>query len=281
MSALMLPHALKSARIAVSVSESEDLPRLGLGEIHFRLALGEIARSIVVADGHVGYGGHLKATGYTAFLVQEVQRYGRRDQPLRVYLPWPEHRRMPLQELIAEMREIGLFGEILCLDRDGKIIDPRKDRSEAPEDTPLDIVRASLTAMRKHVSRDCAARVLIGGRRRGFQGDMPGLVEEALISLEERRPLYLVGGFGGATLDMIARVSTAEVSHPPALDSLKEEPRMTEALARFQKAISDRSWEALDNGLSPEENLLLANTPRPSEIAALISLGLGRRLKMV
>lgn len=46
-------------------------------------------------------------------------------------------------------------------------------------------------------------RVLIGGKRAGFQGAMPGVLEEAIISLERSRPLYLAGGFGGITLDII------------------------------------------------------------------------------
>jgi hypothetical protein len=44
-------------------------------------------------------------------------------------------------------------------------------------------------------------RVLIGGRRHSFEGEMPGLLEEALIALEARQPLYLAGGAFGAAWD--------------------------------------------------------------------------------
>ena len=37
------------------------------------------------------------------------------------------------------------------------------------------------------------------------------------------------------------------------------------------------NWTGLDNGLSDEENRRLADSHRPSEIAALVSLGLGRK----
>ena len=42
-------------------------------------------------------------------------------------------------------------------------------------------------------------RVCLGGRTEGYQGKEPGVMEEARLALTYRRPLYLMGGFGGAT----------------------------------------------------------------------------------
>ena len=42
-------------------------------------------------------------------------------------------------------------------------------------------------------------RVCLGGRTDGYQGREPGVMEEARLALTYRRPLYLMGGFGGAT----------------------------------------------------------------------------------
>ena len=50
------------------------------------------------------------------------------------------------------------------------------------------------------------ARIVIGGKREGFRGAMPGIFEEVLFALERRQPLYLAGGFGGATLDVIRKL---------------------------------------------------------------------------
>jgi SLOG-like protein len=41
------------------------------------------------------------------------------------------------------------------------------------------------------------------GRRKGLQGNLPGVVEEALISLDAGQPIYLAGGFGGVTMDIL------------------------------------------------------------------------------
>src|ERR1700689_331680 len=88
----LLPrNALSGCCIAISASESADFGRLGLVETHFKLALAEIARSVLVSGGKLAYGGHLNLDGYTGFLIDELQRYSRRDRPLRVCLAWPEH----------------------------------------------------------------------------------------------------------------------------------------------------------------------------------------------
>jgi hypothetical protein len=43
------------------------------------------------------------------------------------------------------------------------------------------------------------ARVALAGRTCGFSGILPGIFEEALLTLDHALPLYLLGGFGGAT----------------------------------------------------------------------------------
>ena len=49
----------------------------------------------------------------------------------------------------------------------------------------------------------------------------------------------------------------------------------------FEDIRKQESWVGLENGLSDEENRELAASHRPSEIAALISLGLGKRFMKV
>src|ERR1700747_3069432 len=97
--AQLLPsNALKDIRLGISVSDSPDLARLGLLEAHFRLALGEIARCVLVSGGFLAYGGHLHPDGYTTFLEQELHRYSRRDRPLHICLAWQEHRELSPSE---------------------------------------------------------------------------------------------------------------------------------------------------------------------------------------
>lgn len=59
---------------------------------------------------------------------------------------------------------------------------------------------AELTALRNHITQllDPGCRICLGGKTSGYQGDEPGVMEEARLALEYRKPLYLMGGFGGA-----------------------------------------------------------------------------------
>ncbi len=272
--------ALSGIRLGISVSGSPDLGRLGLLESHFRLALGEIARCVLLGGGTLGYGGHLDPEGYTAFLVKELQRYGSRDRPLRVFLAWPEHRKLSVSEIGKQKELLGLCGEIVCLDVDGAKIDPFKDRpEEAVEETDEAATRSGLTAMRGHMAENTDGRIFLGGRRAGFQGDMPGLVEEAIMAVEKGQPVYLAGGFGGVTLDMVRALGADDGSILPtgAEEPARRDERLVRGLEKLADAHSRTGRKGLDNGLTGSENGKLAVTHRPSEIAALVSLGLGRR----
>jgi hypothetical protein len=69
-----------------------------------------------------------------------------------------------------------------------------------------------MTAMRESQVRTAKARVLLGGKvgptltttpegrrdTRWYSGRIPGVIEEALVSLKGGQPLYIIGAFGGA-----------------------------------------------------------------------------------
>jgi hypothetical protein len=276
---LLPSNALTNVRLGISVSDSPDLARLGLLETHFRLALAEIARCVLVSGGHLCYGGYLRPDGYTTFLMQELHRYSRRDRPLHICLAWQEHRKLSLSELKAQQEALGLYGRIFCLDPEGNVIDPYLNRPEEPiPEADAKIVKQSLTALRRYMARHTQGRIFIGGRRRGFQGDMPGVVEEALISLDARQPIYLAGGFGGVTVDILQALGIDDGAWlPQGPDMASPDERLVRGIGMLENIRNRDDWTGLENGLSDEENRKLAAAHRPSEIAALISLGLGRR----
>ena len=275
---LLPANALAGVRVGISVSDSPDLPSLGLLEIHFRLALGEIARCVVVSGGTLSYAGRIDPSGYTAFLIKELQRFHRRDRPLLVTLALPEHLGLTNHELKDCRKDLGLFGNLECLDRHGDAV-AIADEGRGAGGGPLDPVAAAqaLTAMRTHVAKLCHARVFLGGRRTGYTGQMPGLIEEVILSLQCNKPLYLAGGFGGITLDIVKALGVDDASWFPAMQRQAQDAGLTTALEQLSDAARRMNWKATNNGLTAEENRKLASTHRPSEIAALVSLGLGRR----
>ena len=274
---LLPPFALKGISLGLSVLESPDLLRLGLTETHFRLTLAEIARCVWVSGGNLAYGGNLRPDGYTNFLIHELERYNRRDRPLKICLAWTEHRRLPLSALRTEKDDLGLYGSITQLDANGKEVALDYQRGEDAQLTfEVDTTRRSLTALRQYMTSNTDGRILIGGKRAGFQGEMPGLLEEALYSLEAGRPLYLAGGFGGITHDIALRLRIDDGKWVPRL-SVATEERVERGMERLVDAMKKTGGRSFENGLSASENQRLAGCHRPSEIATLVSLGLGRR----
>lgn len=277
----LLPlNALRGIRLGLSVSGSADLVRLGLLENHFRIALGEIARCVLYSGGQIVYGGHLDPRGYTAFLIHELKRYGGEKNPsLHICLAWQEHRKLSTSKLEKQNNSLGVLGTITCLDVDGNPIDPIKGRSEHPiPETDECVHTKSLTALRHYMAEHVDAQIFIGGRHEGFHGDVPGLIEEAIITLEAGRSIYLVGGFGGVTLDIIRALEIDDGSwFPRGINERVSRQQLRKGLSRLEKIRRNSKWVGLRNGLSDDENRKLATTHRPSEIATLICLGLGRK----
>lgn len=275
MDSLLPRDALKNVRLGLSASDSPDLARLGLDRRHFQLALGELARLVLAGGGTLAWGGHLQPDGLTPFLVDELIRYGRKDEDaLLICLAWWVHREVPLSTIKATKDRLGLLGRVVCLDPTGAEIEQDIDRSEAPEPVvdPLE-KQKQLTAMRRYLIKHTQGRLMIGGKRSGFQGRQPGLVEEALMTLDAKQPLYLAGGFGGASAD-IARAAGMKMDWLiPDPDADAPDPRLTQGLKDVEDTVTANP---LITGLDPDDRVALACTHRPSEIATLVSRGLGR-----
>lgn len=275
---LLGAESLTGLTLGISVSESADLERLGFLETHFRLALAEIARCVVVSGGNLVYGGHLRPDGYTSFLVRELERYNRRNQPLVSCLAWSEHRAMTLNQLRNEQKSLGLLGRLVCLDIAGAPIDPTQGRGEDVQPVENKLATQALSGLRQYLSNNSDARAFIGGKRGGYQGTMPGLLEEALYAFEKGQPVYLVGGFGGITLDIARAVGLDDAKRMHDFDGTQQQDKgTTNGLVQIVERAKKTNFQSLSNGLSDDENKRLVACYRPSEIATLIGLGLGRK----
>ena len=141
------------------------------------------------------------------------------------------------------------------------------------------------------------ARIVLGGKVEGYRGFIPGIFEEALLSLEKRRPLYLLGGFGGAT-EVLAEALLADPSaalsdalqegwqrqNTPGLALLKNTDgslaASTSALLRaLHEAIRSARGQlakALNNGLDEADNRRLLTTRDMREALGLVHKGLAQ-----
>jgi hypothetical protein len=281
--------SMAGRRIAVSVSTSPDIDRLGLTERHVQLALAELARAVFTSGGTLVYGGHLKPGGYTPLLIEEFERWhvsgpertdGKRREGagLTLCLAWSVHRATALSR-IEEVRDmLGVAGKLIAFDLDGKVVDPAEGRGEQPPQPPPDQYqeRRALRTMRQWMTANSDARVVVGGARWHPDGRVPGIAEEALLALEARQPVYLAGGFGGAAHDVVQALgvghedwgAAAPEGLPAAVAGLEE------ALANLRAMRENSGWAGLRNGLTDQENQRLATSPRASEIAMLVHRGL-------
>ena len=274
---LLPPDTLAGVRLGISASSSPDLHRIGLLEDHFRLALGEVARTVLVLGGSLQYCGHLDPGGYTTFLIAELKRYGGRQvDRFSVVLPWSVHRRLSLPDIRRAEKELGLFGEFQYLDEGGVPIECAAGRGDPPAVVPEAQIAPSLSGMRLTATRQTQGRLFLGGRRTGYKGVMPGVLEEALLALTARQPIFLAGGFGGVTHDLVGEFDRRATAWLPSNDVAIDDGGLRVGLERIAALSGGKGWEALSNGLDAAENAQLAATHRCSEIAAFVSLGLGR-----
>ncbi len=234
------------------------------------MALGEIARAVLIADGRLTYGGHLREGGYTTFLVQEIERFGRRNRPFTGFVPYSEHRRMSVADIDARVDDISVLGTYVFLDEHGATIDPRADRPPEPGTVDEETERTCLSAARVVMSRVIDGRVALGGSRDSHLGRIPGVIEESILAIRNSKPMFIAGGYGGAAADMAVALGIDSVNW------LGVDVSANEYLDELRAAAAESAWAVETNGLTHEENQRLAITYRASEVASLIVTGLSR-----
>jgi hypothetical protein len=268
--------ALVGLDVALSVSESADLARLGLNDRHAQLAIGELTRAVLIAGGRIVYGGRLRPSGFTQQLMAEVERFGTGRSSLTICLAWPEHRKMTAEELDDVDRRLGTWGTLIALDADGGPIPLRDAGGGHDDDVEASVRAAAYSGMRRFVTKTTQARVLVGGKLSGYLGAMPGIIEEALHAIAANQPVYIAGGFGGAAA-LLGRHLGLPLDWLPAdvPDGQHDRP-VSAALAEIDQAAAASGWSLDRDALSPEERAVLATSHRPADIASLSVLGLAR-----
>lgn len=172
-------------------------------------------------------------------------------------------------------------------------------KSEQRELTAWQVRSIERFRQRLAVVESCVARFAVGGATRNHGGRMPGIAEEVMLALAAKQPVYLAGGFLGATLDIGSLMGMAEPrtgETPPSLrssppeeeaeldsvaDKLRPSPWTTlpvtqEQVVQFFRshALGSSGW--IDNGLTPRENRELFSSRKPDEVASLVRRGMTR-----
>jgi hypothetical protein len=311
--------------IGVSVSESDDLLGLGFGREHLREFLIRVTRAVLRAGANFAYGGHFKNDSFTRDIIELIsdeQREGTSDSKpwigkLYNHSPWPYYEDITIEDeanYIDACRFIPITQELAGFSGNQIISDLPDKQFESRVNSAV-----VLSAMRQFMSKGMSiarkgrkpekipptyARILVGGKMKGYSGILPGLYEEALYCLEDRRPLFILGGYGGAGAklagylckEMDAREAMLDFETScqatPALVELEgqfDESGLPKAARKPSQALFDLTKElnrcrksstlGLNNGLSAEENKLLFSSVDTTEAAALIVRGLNKCVK--
>ncbi|MES3106892.1 hypothetical protein [Sphingomonas aurantiaca] len=263
---------LASNIVSISISDSPDLASLGMVSSHLKDATAEISRHLLALGARVAYGGDLRPGGFTRVLFELVARH-RRDADegddstgLVSYLAWPVHIERTVADLERQAEEVRGMASLLLLDLHGQVMNRSARRSASEHKPSAEEWGSGLTAMRQRMVADTDARIVAGGRTEGFMGDLPGVAEEALLTLRGAQPLYVLGGFGGCAADIAAAMCL--MGGRPVPD------RNWNGLENFRSYGADD----LSNGLTRAENETLAQTQHIDEANTLILRGLMRRL---
>ena len=250
--------------ISISVSNTnENCP----DEIMLRDMVVEISRYILNAGGKIIYGGSGSRDGYVNLFSQISEKYGKikiesegKDLPedeayIYNYYAWP-YMNVLSDDDMAYLKHCHLCAQQIYPDgisEEQKRLIP----STQDEEGKMQII-SSLSHMRDVRCREARAFIIVGGKTKGSLTPIPGILEEYIKARATKKPIYLLGGFGGEA----ALISKSVISRETII-----------------KSIRDDTYESLNNGLNKEENMRLLLSTNVFEIIRLIISGMKKVIK--
>lgn len=277
--------------IAISVAVSNDLSSLGVGLEMLKDLTIELSRHILKAGGKMIYGGNLTKDGFTKKFKDLSRQYGKYEKAkddvvyFTNYLTWPLYNNISIDD-VAEYRDSRVK---LVRAEPSRFVSPdQRDKFILPDNNDNRFLCATSLSLRRQLAeKEANARILVGGKTFGYSGCMPGLVEEFLVTLENKHPVYLIGGFGGAVKQIIQIIEKKEGSTSEQLLKLVlKDPKyksfydyyISKGQTIDYTFLDKVSIDDLNNGLSKEQNIRLFYSVNIMEIVSLVLYGLNNKL---
>lgn len=281
-------HLLKNKKIAISVSVNEDLYELGFSEQHLNDISLEIARYILINNGVALYCGDLREGGFTKYFTDLSIQYKKPDDEVnrfKNYFAYPYKKNLT-RDVLIDFKSKKIDVVTMPPPSNTTYDDKKKyDVNNILEDrfTYCECFRE----LRDRVSKESDARIIIGGKVENYLGYIPGILEEALYSFIENKPVYIIGGFGGAAKEIVNILEGKE-----AKEFSNDRQYSNDFLIQFKNYISDkypfydydvildrlRSFTideiSANNKLSVEENIKLFHSTNIHEITYYLIKGL-------
>lgn len=289
-------NTIENKKIGISISDIEEVELIKSGKRADNLILlsQDLARHILSREATLIYGGDLRPDGFTSFLLDEAEaiqsRLKSRKIYIKNYISWPIHISNDL-DLLNWQARYNKVAKFLKCELPKQQIPPQFSVNEnifVPPDTIENkyLWSKSLSKMRKDMIQECDARICAGGRLTGYKGRMPGVLEEMLLAIDNKKPLFLLGGFGGVVNYICHCIKTNNIPTELSKDWHIYNNSGYKMLLDYIDEIDNQyspnyidlnkifNYQNLHNGLSEEENNQLFSTEYLDEAIYLILKGL-------
>ena len=217
----------RGIKCGISVSEPDqkefgEMLQVGLTPDSIQRLIQDVSRHLLGRGAKLLYGGDLREkdqSGFTRFILDEAKALHERS--IKDFPKIENHLAWPLSIDTDELRKFKAANDTVLVVKPYSFPKASKEKVNVkvflePDSSRNQYIWAmSLTSMRKHLIDKSDIRVSAGGRRCGYKGSMPGVLEEVLLALKARKPLYLLGGFGGVVQDIVSVICND--SSPTAL----------------------------------------------------------------
>ena len=283
--------------IAISISDAPDRARLGFPQREIDRAVATISTALVRAGADIAYGGNLDPDGYTFKIFRNLAGAytgQRKDTPFQHIVPEPVGRATRYEDLLAAVLE-GRGTIRTQLVRNNEIViarlggggirlgdDTVTDDAQlvawfagAPATTPSQ----GHTIARRLITNRIDARVILGGKMGvladnadRYSGVMPGVAEEAIMTLEADKPLIVFGAFGGVSRDIAIALELLDPAR--AVPRGEQMPTYAPSIARI---------ESLRNAIPAvirTDLASIANDDRSEQTAYALTALIGRWLAL-
>ncbi|TDS28027.1 TIR domain-containing protein [Halanaerobium congolense] len=275
---------LKDKKIAFSISETSKKQK----ELKFYVlknVMSELVRYIFYFGGDIYYGGSLKYDEEGNFnllktMLEVLELYFNYekadDKRIYNYVPQKISNKISVN---YKARYKNLLEIIECGQNEGSNI--TKDKK-----TELEEWIDDLSIMRNKIIDEIDAVILMGGKYFNYSGKYPGLLEEFLLAIKKQKTIFLLGGFGGVTKEIINLLKGKDseyLSEVKQLEKNSSEYRTYYSnniilkYSDIKDKINNLDYRNLNNGLSEEENRMLFRTEDSHQIISLIIKGLASK----
>ena len=234
---------LSDKNISLSVSDTGEMGQIASTDIHLSTFYLELCRYLLASNANLLYSGSVdykKGVNFIEILQELIQSYS--FNPAK------------------ERRIIIHYLPSLNLNLTNEYISKQPSCFEFISVSERNSVSSSLTKLRNKVAKETDARIVVGGKTRGYLGKYPGIIEEAFIAVQNKTPLFVLGAYGGASALIVKWLSGKDIEFD--IDT------------GIVEAFKQVGFGKLNNGLTKEENEELASCEDITRSIALILKGL-------